>query len=138
MAKQTIDRGTGAGNGDGEVLYDAFGKCINNFTELYDATAVIPEAGDEHTAAGVLVYPSHVEQLYDYNLDNTLNYMQTKFAYDGMTWRLAMTTYDTDGNVTLMTATADITTPGAGVDGSWTRTLTYNAGNQVTDDGVWT
>lgn len=35
MAKQELDRGTIAGDGTGEVLYDAFGKVINNFDELY-------------------------------------------------------------------------------------------------------
>ena len=45
MAKLTIDRGTGAGNGDGEVLYDAFGKVNANFTELYDFDASLALQG---------------------------------------------------------------------------------------------
>ena len=40
MAKQDIIRGASpGGGGDGENLYITFGKCINNFTELYDAIA---------------------------------------------------------------------------------------------------
>lgn len=35
MAKQVINRGTSAGDGTGESLFDAYGKCINNFDELY-------------------------------------------------------------------------------------------------------
>jgi hypothetical protein len=52
MAKLTIDIGTGAGNGDGEVLYDAFGKVNANFTELYNDKAPLDDARFP-TAVGV-------------------------------------------------------------------------------------
>jgi len=36
MAKQTINIGTTANDGTGDGLRDAFDKCNDNFTELYD------------------------------------------------------------------------------------------------------
>ena len=39
MAKQDINRGTVAGDGPGEYLFDAFGKCINNFDDAYQHQA---------------------------------------------------------------------------------------------------
>lgn len=41
MAKQTINRGSSAGDGTGENLYNAFGKVNDNFTELYGGTPAI-------------------------------------------------------------------------------------------------
>lgn len=38
MTKQVINRGTTAGDGTGENLFDAYGKVNANFTELYDGT----------------------------------------------------------------------------------------------------
>lgn len=40
MTQQTINRGTTAGDGTGESLYDAFGKINANFTEVYGASSV--------------------------------------------------------------------------------------------------
>lgn len=39
MAKQTINIGTSANDGTGDPLRDAFDKCNDNFTELYDDLA---------------------------------------------------------------------------------------------------
>jgi len=36
MGKQVINNGTVAGDGTGEIIYDAFQKCKENFDELYD------------------------------------------------------------------------------------------------------
>ena len=49
MAKQVIDRGSAAGDGTGENLYLAFGKCIGNFDELYQLDA---DLGDVTAAKG--------------------------------------------------------------------------------------
>jgi len=38
MAKQDINYGTTAGDGTGEILFNAFKKAKENFDELYDAT----------------------------------------------------------------------------------------------------
>jgi hypothetical protein len=38
MARQTINTGTANNSGDGEGLRSAFGKCNDNFAELYTAT----------------------------------------------------------------------------------------------------
>jgi len=37
MAQEIINRGTTAGDGTGEILFDAFGKVNGNFTEIYSA-----------------------------------------------------------------------------------------------------
>lgn len=41
MAKQTINNGTIAGDGTGEVLFTAFKKTNENFTELYNSTDIV-------------------------------------------------------------------------------------------------
>lgn len=95
-----------------------------------DGTTEIPLTiypGDEATAAGVLVYPSHAQQIPAYNPDGTVaNYT---CVYSGKTWTLAYTY--TDGNVSQMSA--DDGTGG----NSWSRTLTYNSDNQLTSEGAW-
>jgi len=99
------------------------------------ALAAIGQTNNEYTPAGVLVYPSHVPQTIVYNYDKTINYYKTTSpGYGGKIWRLAMTTYDANGNVTLMTATDD---DGAGALNSWTRTLVYDADGILTSDGGW-
>lgn len=35
MAREIINNGTTAGDGTGEILFNAFEKCNNNFEELY-------------------------------------------------------------------------------------------------------
>ena len=39
MAKQTINIGSAANDGTGDLLRNAFDKCNDNFTELYDDVA---------------------------------------------------------------------------------------------------
>ena len=83
--------------------------------------------GDEATAAGVLVYPSHENQTVFSNADGTLDYMTC--SYGGYTWTLEFVY--TAGNVTQMNADN-----GAG-GGSWSRSLTYNADDTLATTGVW-
>jgi hypothetical protein len=51
MAKQDINRGTAAGDGTGENLFDAFGKAINNFDETYQFDADLGDVADGKGAA---------------------------------------------------------------------------------------
>ncbi len=57
MAREIINNGTTAGDGTGEILFNAFEKCNNNFEELYsyavNATVVVLSLSDLNTA-----YPS--------------------------------------------------------------------------------
>lgn len=41
MAQQTINIGTAANDGSGDPLRDAFDKCNDNFTELYNAVTAL-------------------------------------------------------------------------------------------------
>jgi len=41
MAKQDIDLGSGPGAGDGEILFDAFSKCVNNFDDNFRDIALL-------------------------------------------------------------------------------------------------
>jgi len=56
MAQQTIDNGTVAGDGTGEVLFNAFEKVNDNFTELYMTNKVrVNSASDFPTAAANVI-----------------------------------------------------------------------------------
>jgi len=101
---------------------------VRSWVALANADA-LAEAADEKTAAGVLVYPSHVEQ--DINYDTEGGVDNYTCSYQTKTWTLEMTTKDSQGNITLMTAND------GGVNGPWTRTLTYNSDNLITNGGVW-
>lgn len=58
MAKQTINNGTIAGDGTGEILFDAFQKVNENFDELYDSVNIsetqwdVPDIGTNNIANG--------------------------------------------------------------------------------------
>jgi hypothetical protein len=56
MARQTIDNGTVAGDGTGEILFNAFEKTNDNFTELYMNNKVrVNSASDFPTAAANVI-----------------------------------------------------------------------------------
>ena len=54
MAREIIDNGTTVGDGTGEILFNAFEKCNNNFEELYsyatNATTTDLSLSDLNTA----------------------------------------------------------------------------------------
>lgn len=53
MAKQTINTGAAANDGNGDGFRTAMTKANDNFTELYDGLAAVPEGAAEATAAEV-------------------------------------------------------------------------------------
>lgn len=92
MAKEEIDRGTIAGDGTGEILYDAFGKVINNFDELYLLAissplnnqagltygVVLSDAGKmitmNHSSANTITIPSNASVAFP--VDTEIGFMQ--------------------------------------------------------------
>ena len=51
MAKASINRGTTAGDGTGETLFDAFGKVNGNFTEVYGVSGLLKSNGTDTVSA---------------------------------------------------------------------------------------
>ncbi len=60
MAKQTINIGTIANDGTGDSLRDAFDKCNDNFTELYNGATPnsTPASASATGVAGNIVWDS--------------------------------------------------------------------------------
>ncbi len=52
-AQQTINRGTTAGDGQGETLFSAFGKVNSNFTEIYTTYAPLASPTFTGTVSGI-------------------------------------------------------------------------------------
>lgn len=79
MAKQVINNGASAGDGSGESLYDAFGKCINNFDELYQFIVDLASAASGDGASNVGVY-DQAGNLQASNVEAALAEIFTKLA----------------------------------------------------------
>jgi hypothetical protein len=59
MAQQEINVGTAPNNGQGDPIRDAFEKCNNNFTELYNrvqTTAPVSPEGSDGDSAGMIAW----------------------------------------------------------------------------------
>lgn len=61
MAKQTINIGTTANDGTGDPFRDAFDKCNDNFTELYNGAMpnTTPASASATGTAGRIVWDSN-------------------------------------------------------------------------------
>lgn len=84
-AQQTINRGTTAGDGQGETLYSAFGKVNSNFTDLYTNFAPLasPTFSGTITVNGTLTGTGFTSLLSPYLTSSTASATYTPLSQKG-------------------------------------------------------
>ena len=129
MAELNIGAYEGDDSSEVDGLYDTLVELdARTNTYFFGAIDTLFLQGEYVASTGVLVYPSGVLQVYDYNVDGTVNKLTC--THGGKSWTMQYTYDAVTGNVTQMDADD-------GASGSWQRLLTYNGDNTLNSGGTW-